>query len=266
MKHLRCIPVFFLLMVPFVSLAQPEEVMDAYHLHNAIKSNEAEKVKKMIGEGTDPGYQFNGRNALHVACQAGSPEMVQLILEAGVDVNERTEEGKGFTPLQYAIFKSSVPAEVIRILLEQGAEVNARGPNGAMPIHFAIRRSGDETESLKIAKILIEQGAELDPEKDENSTALKASMHNRADMLELVLKNGAEPNKHSKDMKYPIHYAVYNGDLKSVKLLKEYGADLDVKDQAGKTALDHAGDKVNMKAYGEEKRKKYQKIVDVLSE
>jgi len=266
MKHLRCILMVFLLLAPLASLSQSEEVMDAYHLHNAIKNNEAEKVEKMIGEGTDPGYQFSGKNALHVACQSGSSEMVKLILDAGVEVNERTEEGEGMTPLQYAIFKSSVPAEVIRILLDHGAKVNAKGPNGAMPIHFAILRSGDETESLKIAKILIEHGAELDPEKEENSTALRASMHNRADMLELVLKNGAEPNKHSKDMKYPIHYAVYNGDLKSVKLLKEYGADLEVKDKAGKTALDYAGDKVNMKAYGEEKRKKYQEIVKILSE
>ncbi|MFO7842591.1 MAG: ankyrin repeat domain-containing protein [Bacteroidales bacterium] len=266
MRHLRCISVFFLLLAPFVSLSQSEEVMEAYNLHTAIKNKEMEKVQKMIAEGTDPGYQFNGKNALHVACQSGSPEMVQLILKAGVGVNERTEEGKGMTPLQYAIFKSSVPAEVIRILLDHGAKVNAKGPNGAMPIHFAIRKSGDETESLKIAKILIEYGAELDPEKEGNSTALKAAIHNRADMLELVLKNGADPNKHSKEMKYPIHYAVYNVDLKSVKLLKEYGADLEVKDKAGKTALDYAGDKVNMKAFDEKRKKKYQEIVDVLSE
>jgi len=253
-------------MVPFISLAQPEEVMDAYHLHNAIKNNEAGKVKKMIREGTDPGYQFNGKNALHIACKSGSPEMVKLILKEGVGVNERMQKGEGRTPLQYAIFSSRVPVEIIKILLDHGADVNATGPNGKMAIHFAIRRSGDKTDALKIAHMLIEHGADLDPEKEENSTALRAAMHDRADMLELFLKNGADPNKHSKEMKYPIHYAVYNGDLQSVKLLKEYGADLTVKDKAGKTALDHAGDKVNMKAYGEEKRKKYQKIVDVLSE
>jgi ankyrin repeat protein len=266
MKHLRCISMFFLLLIPLVSLSQSEEVMDAYHLHNAIKNKEAEKVKKMIGEGTDPSFQFSGKNALHVACRSGSAEMVQLILKEGVDVNERTEEGKGLTPLQYAIFRSSVPAEVIRILLEYGAEVNAADPNGRMAIHYAIRRSGDEADALEIAEMLIDHGAELDPEKEENSTALRAAIHNRADMLELVLKNGADPNKHSKDMKYPIHYAVYNGDVKSVKLLKEYGADLDVKDKAGKTALDRAQDKTEMMAFAPEKQKKYQEIVDVLSE
>jgi len=264
MRNLKFTTLCFLFF-PLFAVSQSEEVMEAYHLQNAIKKNDIEKVEQKISEGADINYQFNGRNALHAACDSKSPEMVKLILDAGVNVNDRRDKGEGITTLQNAIRNYRVPFEIIEMLLDHGAKVNVVGPQGYTPLQEAIMRSGDQAESLRIALLLINHGAKLDPEDESKSAVLRAAMHSRSDMLELFLKNGADPNKHTKDFKYPIHYAVSNKDVKSVQLLKQYKADLNVKDQAGKTALDYANDKVGRKFLDPESKKKYQAIADLLS-
>lgn len=263
MKTLQLIPLFVILL-PLFAISQPEEVMEAYNLHNAIKQQNFEKVEEMIAEGADVNYQFNGRNALYAACKSKSPEMVRLILNSGANVNDRMDQGQGLTVLQVAINSFSVPYEIVEILIDHGAEVNTVGPQGFTTLQAAISRAGDEAEALKIVKLLVENGAELNPEDQMKSATLRAAMHNRADMMEIFLKNGADPDTHTEDLKYPIHYAVKNKDVRSVRLLKEYGAQLDVKDKNGKAPLDYAKDKVEMMAFDEASQKKYQEIVEIL--
>jgi serine/threonine-protein phosphatase 6 regulatory ankyrin repeat subunit B len=265
MKKVRSMTFVIVLLLPVFLIAQPEEVVEAYTLHNAIRMNDIEKVKNMIDEGADVNFQYNGRNALHAACKSGSVEMVKIVVDAGANIDDRRDQGKGITTLQHAIRSFSIPAEIVKVLLESGAKVNETGPDGNLAIFDGIRRAGDEQESFKIVKLLIDHGAELNPEGNKNSTALIAAMHKRPDILELLLKNGADPNKHNKELKYPIHYAVQNKDLQSVRLLKKYEAVLEVKDKAGKTALDYAEDKAKMMAFNPKSQNIYQEIVDELS-
>ena len=239
--------------------------MEAYHLHNAIKKNDMATVRTMISDGADIHYQFNGRNALHVACESESPKMVQFLLNAGADVNACRDKGEGITTLQHAIRKYRVPLETVKLLLEHGAEVNTRGPQGYSPLDEAVMRSGELDSSLSIARLLIQHGAKLNPDKKAQSATLTAALHQRPDMLKLFLEKGADPNVHNEEGKYPIHYAVYNKDVQSVQLLKEHGAELNVKDPAGKTALDYAKDKAEMMSLDPQSKKKYQKIVELLS-
>ena len=44
--------VFLFVLLPMLLLAQPKEVIDAYNLQNAVNSNNVEKVKKLINDGT----------------------------------------------------------------------------------------------------------------------------------------------------------------------------------------------------------------------
>src|SRR6056297_3086368 len=123
MRNLKFTTLCFLFL-PLFAVSQSEEVMEAYHLQNAIKKNDIEKVEQKISEGADINYQFNGRNALHAACDSKSPEMVQLILDAGVNVNARRDKGEGITTLQNAIRNYRVPFEIIEMLLDHGAKFN----------------------------------------------------------------------------------------------------------------------------------------------
>ena len=59
-------------------------------------------------------------------------------------------------------------------------------------------------------------------------------------VLESLLKNGAIVKQTRKvDGMTPLMFAAFNGDVKKVKLLLEYGADKYTKDKSGDTALNY---------------------------
>lgn len=61
-----------------------------------------------------------GCSALYRACTANRPEMVQLLLEAGADVNLATKDGR--TPLAVASWYGYT--DIVKIILEAGADVD----------------------------------------------------------------------------------------------------------------------------------------------
>jgi hypothetical protein len=75
--------------------------------------------------------------ALHAAIALGdSPEVIELLLEAGADVNA-TQAG-GFTPLHQAA--SAGKLEIVRLLLKSGALREARCDQGKLPGDYARER------------------------------------------------------------------------------------------------------------------------------
>ena len=257
--------IFLFCLVPTLLFAQPKEVIDAYNLRKAINSNNVEKVKKLIKDGTDVNVQYNGRNALHVACENNSSEMVQIILDAGGDVNSKREDGNGITTLQAAILSFKCQSDVIQLLLANGADPNVSGQNNSLAINCAIMKSGDKQESMKILESLIKHKANINPDITFESPVIGSILHQRPDMLAVLLKNGANPNRVGKDSKSPLHYAVENRDIESVKLLKATGAKVNVKNSKGQTPLDYASSKAEKKFLDPNSKKKYQEIVKILT-
>lgn len=187
---------FLLLFLNALILAQPKEVLDAYHLNQAIAGKDLAKVKKLIDEGADVNYQYNGRNALHTACDKDSPEMAALIIEAGADVNAMSEDGQGRTPLQFA--------------------------------------AGDMMQDL--------------PE-----------------LVELLLKNGADPDLALNPDQAPLFMAIGRAHAESVKVLLEHGASTDLRNSMEQTPLDHVSFLLERGVSDAQSRASWQKIKDILS-
>jgi ankyrin repeat protein len=104
-------------------------------LYMAIVSNRLESVELLL----DAGVPINQRmfdsqfTPLSLASAwAKSPELVRPILERGADPNERPEQG--YLPLQAAALNKSCQEPCIEILLEYGA--NADEPVGLGPTTF----------------------------------------------------------------------------------------------------------------------------------
>jgi ankyrin repeat protein len=265
MKIIISLTLVYLLFFPAKFLLQPQEIIDAYNLQNAIRSSNIDEINLLLADGIDVNIQYNGRNALHVACEGGSAEIVRLILSRGADVNARRDNGDGLTTLQNAIQGFNCSLEIINILLEKGSEVNAIGPNGSLAINDAIRKSGDKTESMEILKLLLKFKAEVDPNIEQNSPVINSILHRRSDMLEVLLKHNADPNKIGKNSKSPLHYAVENRDIDAVKLLKKYSAEIHIKNSDGESPLEYAVKMSNKTALDPVSKKKYKEIVDILS-
>jgi len=263
---MKTLSIFFLLFtIPFFLSAQPKEVIDAYNLQNAIRNFDTAEVTKLISGGTDVNVQYNGRNALHVACESNSKDLALIIIDAGGDVNAKRDEGEGITTLQNAVRSFTCTSDVIKILLEKGADPNAVGPNGKLAINLAISKSGDKEESLKILTMLIEFKANVNPDTNDDPPVIQSIIHSRPDMLPVLLQHGADPNAAGKKSKYPLHIAVENRDIESVKTLKSNGAKTDVKNGEGQTPLEYASMMAAKPNLDSNSKKKYQEIVEILS-
>jgi len=70
----------------------------------------------------------------HHACEYGSIRAVCAMIASGTDVNQQEDE-YGHTPLLIASWCGRV--EATRVLLEAGADVNARSNLGGTPLWFA---------------------------------------------------------------------------------------------------------------------------------
>ena len=112
---------------------------------------------------------------------------VKTLIEEGADVNVKTKDDYGLTPLHYA--SSYGNAKIVKLLIEHGADVNARGEYGCTPLHDASNRGYTE-----IVNLLIKNGADVNHKSiDGRDTALKvAYCEENDDILNLLRENGAE--------------------------------------------------------------------------
>ena len=79
----------------------------------------------------------DGWTPLHYAAGMGTLENIQVLLEAGGNINAANDDG---TPLHPASWYGSL--ENIKALLVAGADVMARDNDGWIPLHYAARRDG----------------------------------------------------------------------------------------------------------------------------
>ena len=144
-----------LLLMPLLLLAQPKEVIDAYNLNQTIVGRKMDQLKQLIKEGNDVNYQYNGRNALHTACNKGYTDMAALLIEAGAEVNSMSEEGAGRTPLQFVTGDPMEDFSVLTaLLLKSGADPNLDLNPGQAPLFEAIGNAHAAS-----VKVLLEHGA-----------------------------------------------------------------------------------------------------------
>jgi ankyrin repeat protein len=117
-------------------------------LHGLVAKGDFDGARKAIEQGADleakdPG---TGASVLHYAVMRGNPEILQLLLSKGVDVNSRTKNGT--TPLHTAVLYNRY--EVAEMLLNKGAEVDAKSSSGATPLAIATTaRNRDIAEMLR---------------------------------------------------------------------------------------------------------------------
>lgn len=128
--------------------------------------------------------------ALLVAVSVGNPQMIQLLISRGANLNLAATGGVDRTPLQMAAEKGHLA--VVQLLIEKGAEVNA------LP---AMKEGGTALQLatiggyIGIAEELLRQGASLNAPGSNifGRTALEgAAEHGRIDMVQYLLNARAE--------------------------------------------------------------------------
>lgn len=160
--------------------------------------------------------------ALLKAASEGHVEDVRTLLEQGLNVNARNDDG--WTPLLFAALGGHT--EVVGLLLERGADVNASNNEGWTSMIAAAL--GGHTD---VVGLLLEHGADphaksvRTPDGDSALTALiVAARYGYAEVVNALLDGGADVNATSQNGVSALEAAISGGHAEVVTLLVERGA------------------------------------------
>jgi hypothetical protein len=121
---------------------------------------------------------------LHTAVRHGRPELVDLFIQAGADINEYQDlEG---TPFYIAVVSGH--DRIAMQLIERGINVNSQNnPYSETPLMISAYNG-----KLDICKSLITNGADVNVVTNDGRSALAyAQQHGNADLVEMLLSAGA---------------------------------------------------------------------------
>ena len=185
----------------------------------ASASGHEQITKMLLEQGADPYLSNWYGNALHCAAESGKTSTIQVLLDFGVDVEIARNFGQ--TPLHCTADRDKAAAACM--LIDKGANIDARDESGMSVLHLA-----SECNSLELVSFLLQSGnVDLGSTSNRGSTAL--------------------------------HYAAIEGNVAVAELLLKYGADVNTRDNSGRTPFDQAIRKdqwmmkneiLNMKFYG----------------
>ncbi|UKZ80411.1 hypothetical protein TrVFT333_008170 [Trichoderma virens FT-333] len=201
-------------------------------LHWAAKKGDLSIVELLINAGADLDAKESQRQytPLVLAILEYRNDVVDLLLRRGADVN--TVDTYGQTPLFVA---ASMNSWAVQQLLDNGADINAVNYRGMTPLFIAA--SYENFDSLRL---LVERGADVNIRgAGEIPPLCAAAAFGRTDAVKLLVERGAYVNakSQSSDGMTPIMIAALLGKTGIVKLLVERGADVNARDNNGFTPL-----------------------------
>lgn len=168
---------------------------------------------------------------LHMA--QTSSKIVEYLIQIGADIESKS--GALWTPLHSHAYYGN--KENVKLLLENGADIEAKTSFGHTPLLSSLR-----WDRIDITKFLLEQGASVDPTTELGRTPLILStIEGNSEMAGLFLKNNADICIEDKNyQRTALHFAALYGQYDIVEALVKNGADVNKKDGAGRTPLDYA--------------------------
>ena len=247
------------------------EIVDLLLRHGASLDNTDEHGPFYYGSASKHMSSFSqsskGYAPIHWCAQSGNVEMTRLLVANGANVHIKTTYHN--TPLILAARNGHL--SIIRLLLEFNAEVNAQNAFKETAMHEACK-----IKSTGIIKLLLDKGASFTiPDADEyerwkfesdhattslvypfyrrhtstwdldlaeykisgGNTAFEYGLkHEQNDILQLFLDADCSSVLSGK-APVPLLFAAYKNNIQMLELLLRYGADVNAKDQIGRTAL-----------------------------
>jgi uncharacterized protein len=221
-------------------------------LIEAVKAGRVEQVRAVLEQHGDVNAALpDGTTALHWAAHTNEDEIARLLIAAGADANAANRYG--VTPLTLAATNGN--AALAEALLEAGADPNVTVGEGETILMTAARAG-----NVAIIKALAAKGADVTAveEWQEQTALVFAATEDHADAVKVLVELGADVDARSKRLEFPefvfqtagmiyavqpvgdwtpLMYAARDGAIDAVRALADSGADLDLTDPVGTTAL-----------------------------
>lgn len=219
-------------------------------LHWAVRNNDTALVERLIRAGADvKATNRYGIAPIALACESGGAAIVEKLLAAGVSANATGPYGE--TALHTCAHSGKVDAA--KVLMAHGASLDAGDSwRGQTPLMWAAAQSHPE-----MMRALIEAGADVNArstiiawERQRTSEPrdkwlppggltpmLFAAREGCVGCIKVLLSAGADANIVDPDQYSPLVLALVNGHFDVAGALIDAGANLDMQDKVGRTAL-----------------------------
>jgi ankyrin repeat protein len=223
-------------------------------LSDAVKAGNRSAVRELLktpaGAADVNAREVDGTTALHWAVRSNDVETAQMLLAAGAHANVANRYG--VTPLWLAAGNGN--AVLVEALLKAGADANTSMPQGETVLMTAARAGNPDA-----VQALIARGADVNAKEDGlgEDALMWAAARNHPEAVRMLIAHGAVVDGRSKALTYdkdrfglegvltilprgnwtPLMYAAREGSADAARVLAEAGANLNLTDSEGTTAL-----------------------------
>ncbi|KAJ7373499.1 hypothetical protein OS493_011096 [Desmophyllum pertusum] len=210
------------------------EMQDADYftaLHHAAMGGKTENILRLIELGANVSKEnYNQISAIHLAAERGHTEAVRLLLEHGADMKKVNYCGA--TPLMLAATKGHL--RTIHLLLKNGGDLSRSDAEARLPLHYAAQ--GDQ---MDVVKFIVQKNGNVLAKTSNGDGVLHL-----ATRLELVryFVEQHEADIHGRNSlgRTPLHVAALKGQSDTVSYLLNQGADINSREESGRSALFYA--------------------------
>ena len=168
-----------------------------FPLHEAIINGNAVAVRELLNNGYDVNTLDRfGDTALSEAAAHGYIDIVQMLLDAGADLNLGNE-----TPLYIAARNGHI--NIVQALIDAGADLNQVNNLDQTPLYFAIYNN-----QSRIASLLITAGADVNLSDLQSNTPLHfATRWNNIDLVRQLTCARADASSRNVNNESALHVA-----------------------------------------------------------
>lgn len=168
---------------------------------------------------------------LHIATKSNNPLCISMLLSNGADINSTDDQG--LTSLMHAATLGF--SNIVDLLMENNAHASLLCNNGCTALIYAASNS-----NFECAEILVNKSATINYTCKDGANALMyaCGRFENHKIVELLVKNGANVNNITHKTKYStLMLTCYSNDIDSLRLLLDYGVNIDSVNSSGLTAL-----------------------------
>ncbi|GMH52258.1 hypothetical protein TrST_g7429 [Triparma strigata] len=140
----------------------------------------------------------DGHTLMHWSSKRHDTRFIELLSNLGCDLNVKSEDKVGMTPIHWACTESCIG--VVGFLIGRGVDINCQDSSGCTPL-------------------------------------LVASQYGHATLVGYLIKKGASPLILDHNSDSALHWGAYKGDIGIVGLLHHLGLDVDAIDSYGQSPL-----------------------------
>ena len=217
LEHLNVFFAFLLAMMTSMTASAEGGVLES-QLRDAAENGNAEQVRSLLGQGANREARDKlGRTPLLLATRGNQIESARVLIEAGADVNAK--DNIDDSPYLYA--GASGFNQILRLTLDHGADLKSTNRYGGTALIPAAEKGFVDN-----VRTLIDAGVDVNHLNRLHWTALMEAIvlsdggPRHVEIVELLVKAGADVNIADKDGITPLTHARQRGYTAIVKILE----------------------------------------------